>query len=153
MVNSLFTSSACLTPPSPGESTRSKSWKNHGVVSVMLGPKRMQLAVSRLSDTLSSILAFLLAYKGLAYIRETLRPESALYSQIFGPFSPAKGIGAAAPAIAELSWVFVVTTVAMLLILDFPYNFKPFHHRTDGQIVVSTLIAIAAALGSTTTVI
>jgi exopolysaccharide biosynthesis polyprenyl glycosylphosphotransferase len=118
----------------------------------MPGPKRMQLAISRLSDTLCSILAFLLAFQGLAYIRETLQPESALYSQIFGLLSPAKGSASTLPTIAELSWVFVVTTVAMLLSLDFRYNFKPFHYRTDGQIVASTLIAIAAALGSTTTV-
>jgi exopolysaccharide biosynthesis polyprenyl glycosylphosphotransferase len=118
----------------------------------MPGPKRMQLAVSRLTDTLCSILAFLLAYQGLAYIRGTLRPESALYSQVFGLLSPAKGTGVAAPTIAELSWVFVIATAAMLLSLDFRYNFKPFHYRTDGQIVASTLIAIAAALGSTTTV-
>ncbi len=52
----------------------------------------------------------------------------------------------------ELSWVFVITTAAMLLCLDFRYNFKPFHYRTDGQILISLGIAMAAALGSTTTV-
>ncbi len=118
----------------------------------MLGPKKMQLTVCRLSDALCSILAFLFAYKALAYIRETLRPESALYAQVFGPLSPAKGPGSTLPSIPELSWVFVITTVAMLLCLDFRYNFKPFYYRTNGQIIASILIAIAASLGGTATV-
>src|ERR1700733_283813 len=119
----------------------------------MLGPKKMQLTVCRVSDALCSLVAFLLAYQSLAYIRESLRPESALYSQVFGLLSPARGTSATTlPSMAELSWVFVIATVAMLLCLDFQYNFKPFYYRTDGQIIASLLIAMAAALGATTTV-
>jgi exopolysaccharide biosynthesis polyprenyl glycosylphosphotransferase len=118
----------------------------------MPDPKRMQLTFCRLSDTLCSLLAFLLAYRALAYIRELLQPQSALYSQVFGPLSPAKGMGATLPTMAELSWVFVVTTVALLLSLDFRYNFKPFHYQSNWQIVGALVIAIGAALGSTTTV-
>jgi exopolysaccharide biosynthesis polyprenyl glycosylphosphotransferase len=112
----------------------------------------MQLTICRLSDTLCSLVAFLIAYKTLAYFRETLRPESALYSQIFGALSPSKTPGAALPSMAELSWVLVIATVAMLLSLDFRYNFKPFYYRTNGQIIASIAIGMAAALGATTTV-
>ena len=118
----------------------------------MLGPKKMQLTICRLSDTLCSLVAFLVAYRALAYIRETLRPESPLYEQVFGLLSPAKGPGANLPSMAELSWVFVITTAAMLLSLDFRYNFKPFYYRTNRQIIFSLAIAMAAALGATTTV-
>ena len=118
----------------------------------MLGPKKMQLTICRLSDSLCSLAAFLIAYKALAYIRATLRPESALYIEVFGLLSPAKGSGATLPSMAELSWVFVITTVAMLLSLDFRYNFKPFYYRTNRQIIVSLAIGMAAALGATTTV-
>jgi exopolysaccharide biosynthesis polyprenyl glycosylphosphotransferase len=118
----------------------------------MPDPKRMQLTVCRLSDTMCSIVAFLLAYRVLAYVRETLRPGSSLYAQVFGPLSPAKGTGVAMPAVAELSWIFIIATVAMLVSIDFRYDFKSFHYRTDGQIIGSLAIAIAAALGSTATV-
>jgi exopolysaccharide biosynthesis polyprenyl glycosylphosphotransferase len=115
-------------------------------------PERIQVMVCRLSDTLCSLAAFLLAFKSLAYVRETLHPQSVLYSRVFGAFSPANGPHAVVPGLSELTWILVITTVALLLSLDSRHNVKPLQYRTDGQIMMSLLIAIAIAMGSITTV-
>jgi exopolysaccharide biosynthesis polyprenyl glycosylphosphotransferase len=113
--------------------------------------KKIQLTC-RLCDTACSLVSFLLAYEVLGYIRQTLHPQSALYAQVFGPLSPARGPNAALPALTELGWIFVVATLAVLLTLDLGYEIRSFYHRTGLQIVLRIAVAMAAALGSTATV-
>lgn len=116
-------------------------------------PKRLQLALWRISDTLCSLIAFLLAYELLGYVRDTLHPGSAMYEKVFGPLSPARGTGNALPALSELGWVFVVTTLAALLTLDARYDVKSFYDRTSFQVVLRLATAMIFALASTATML